>query len=76
MATVSPKEASGRGVSTDPQELQKRLDSGIDTEQEGHLVMNCLHKPEHKCPICEQCGATDSGEGVNFQLFMMATCLP
>jgi hypothetical protein len=76
MATVSPRDASGRGVSTDPQELQKRLDSGMASEQDGHLVMIRHHKPEHKCPICEQFGATDSGEGTTFQLFMMAICLP
>jgi sigma-B regulation protein RsbU (phosphoserine phosphatase) len=40
MAMVSPSEASLRGgVTTTPQELQKRLVSEIAAEQDGHLVM-------------------------------------
>jgi len=39
MAIVSAMETSGFGVSTDPQEPQKRLLSNISLEHVGHLII-------------------------------------
>jgi len=76
MATVSASDPGLCGVTFAPQALQKRLVSVISSEQDGHLVMDGHHKPEHKCPICEQSPASSALKHAYFPVFGVATGLP